>query len=420
MLTAHTANDERSSGHAASSSVTVAKNVQAPPVKQRSAAAPNSGSTLKAKVPPPVPPRGSPRKRDSDAYQQQQQLEGGSSRALSTTPGIQKKTKNIQSLVNKFSKSPHKDTLTVPPHDSPLPRFGEQRSPSNVRDWLELHDLFEASPVPAPPATISPPSPTPLHQIPAPPQSQIEAFKRTRQDSAVSSQVSNKPQIAAIQKLKVQRKDSMISTTSSNYSAARSRASQSRPLNHIDIFQRQNSALISRRSSAASIVYNFPPIPSEHSERSSAPITSYRDARAPRAAKRHEKRMQYLRYADMALADDNDDQFEDNIVQSMHAFVEVKRELENAKRTRKQRVMPVPQEPDPETELKLTRQNLKPVSSSSGDAVPKTHARKVRSANKPEPKMKSKNVPSTISEGFASSYTLNPLTNSRRSSFVEF
>ncbi|GBO99507.1 Phosphatidylinositol 4-phosphate 5-kinase type-1 alpha [Eumeta japonica] len=97
----------------------------------------------KAKVPPPVPPRGSPRKRDSsDVYQQQ---EGGSSRALSTTPGIQIKTINVKSLVNKFSTLPHKDTLKVS-HDSPLPRFGDRRSPSNVRDWHNAILQFDTTP----------------------------------------------------------------------------------------------------------------------------------------------------------------------------------------------------------------------------------------------------------------------------------
>ncbi|XP_037828307.1 uncharacterized protein LOC119616139 isoform X1 [Lucilia sericata] len=412
-MSAHTTGDERSSGHAASSSSSVLKTIQAPPVKQRSAAASSSGSTLKAKVPPPVPPRGSPRKRDSDAYQQQ---EGGSSRALSTTPGIHLNV-NVKRLVNKFSNPSHKDTLTVP-HDSPLPRFGEQRSPSNVRDWLDLHDLFEGVSV------TEPPPPPPLQRTQTPIQPHIENLKKIRKDSAISytsSKYSGAPplQVAAIQKLKLQRKDSVISSASSNYSAARSRISQSRPLNHIDLFQRQNSGLVSRRSSAASIVHNFPPIPSEHSERSSIiPNITNSKLRETRANKRREKRMQYLRYADMALADDNDEAYEDNLIQSMHAFVEVKHELENNKRPRKQRVVVVQEESEPE-ELNVKKKNRKAISSNSGDVV--KNPNKVRSTtNKPEPKKRSKNVPSTISEGLASSYSLNPLTPSRRSSVFEF
>lgn len=410
VLSTHSTGDDRSAGHAATSSSSVLKNFQAPPVKQRSAVASSSGSTLKAKVPPPVPPRGSPRKRDSDAYQQQ---EGGSSRALSTTPGIQIKTINVKSLVNKFSTLPHKDTLQVP-HDSPLPRFGEQRSPSNVRDWLELHDLFEGIPAP------EPPPPPPLHRAQAPLKSQIDDLKKTRKNSTIShtsSKYSGVPplQVAAIQKLKLQRKDSVISSTSSNYSAARSGKSHSRPLNHIDLFQRQNSGLVSRRSSAASIVYSFPPIPSEHSERSCPPANNTNEVRVSRATKRHEKRMQYLRYADMALADNNTDTYEDNIIQSMHAFVEVKHELENSKRSRKPRVVSLSQEPE---QTNLKRDKRKTVNPNSGDGVKIPN--KIRNAKKPEPKQRSKNVPSTISEGFASNYTLNPLTISRRSSFVEF
>lgn len=418
--------DDRSS----SSGTSVLKSIQAPPVKQRSTAASSSGSTLKAKVPPPVPPRGSPRKRDSDAYQQQ---EGGSSRALSTTPGIEYfNTINVKSLVNKFSTLPHKNTLQVPPHDSPLPRFGERRSPSNVRDWLELHDLFEGIPKSQP---VSPPSPPPLKRT----QKQTSLFqnetkkeplKKIHQSSQESSRKSvvipappppPPPQIAAIQKLKLERKDSVVSTSSSNYSAARSRKSLSRPVNHVDLFQRQNNGLVSRRSSAASIVHNFPPIPSEHSERSNSSkfkTPQSRESREPRASKRREKRLQYMRYADMALGDDNAEPYEDNIIQSMHAFVEVKHELENSKHSRKQRVITVSQETEDEN---LHQGKKKSKANKSGDGVIVTN--KVRTANKPEPRKKSKNVPSTISEGFASSYTLNtlnPLSNSRRSSFVEF
>ncbi|XP_073811264.1 phosphatidylinositol 4-phosphate 5-kinase 59B isoform X4 [Musca autumnalis] len=355
-------------GHASTSGTL--KSMAAPPVKQRNPSAMQSGTggtssssagaTLKAKVPPPVPPRGSPRRRgDSDSYQHQQQLEGGgggsvsggggSNRALSTTPGIETQTKQKKHRTKK-AKTPtlnsHNDddnnnddlylyrdrdrkrsgsnnTLQPPgPPPEELPRFGDRRSPSNVRDWLEMHDLFEGiggggpeSPT-ATAAPVAPPQPPP---IPPPP-----------------------PQIAALQKM-MRRKDSVRSNASSSYSAARSRTSHVRPLNHIDLFHRQNNLMAGRRPSvAASIVYNFPPIPSEVSERSvprhstaAAGEDSRRETRSQRALRKREKRLQYMQYADMALADDSCEPFEDNLLQSMHAFIEVKQDLEKSHKTKR-------------------------------------------------------------------------------------
>lgn len=426
------------------------KSMAAPPVKQRNPASNSategrngggSGNTLKAKVPPPVPPRGSPRKRgDSDAYQHQQLLQqegggggggGGSSRALSTTPGIESKTKlKKHRTKEKTPLSSHNDhndddkdrnntntTLQVPNPEIPLPRFGEKRSPSNVRDWLELHDLFDGiggNPVPI---VGKPP--------PIPPQ----------------------PQIEAIQKLR--RKDSVRSITSSTYSAARSRISHTRPLNHVDMFHRQNNLMAGRRPSvAASIVYSFPPIPSEVSERSIS-LASNREERASRSLKKREKRMQYMQYADMALADENNEPFEDNLLQSMHAFIEVKQELEKSHKKRYRKTnLPLDTEMEGEAEAQddqISRSSVYNDDDDDGggsEVVGRSHnkyyphTRWVKTTERrpsPEPKPKKKknrtktrkNDDTTktpyMTDGFPSSTSLNPpILSSRRSSFVEF
>ncbi|KAL9913919.1 phosphatidylinositol 4-phosphate 5-kinase type-1 alpha isoform X6 [Glossina fuscipes] len=74
LLTAHktalatTAGGEGGASSSTALTTAVTKSSKAPPVKQRGPAPPSSGgNALKAKVPPPVPPRGSPRKRDSDS-----------------------------------------------------------------------------------------------------------------------------------------------------------------------------------------------------------------------------------------------------------------------------------------------------------------------------------------------------------------
>lgn len=429
------------------------KSMAAPPVKQRNPASNSategrngggSGNTLKAKVPPPVPPRGSPRKRgDSDAYQHQQLLQqegggggggGGSSRALSTTPGIESKTKlKKHRTKEKTPLSSHNDhndddmdkkntntntTLQVPNPEIPLPRFGEKRSPSNVRDWLELHDLFDGiggNPVPI---VGKPP--------PIPPQ----------------------PQIEAIQKLR--RKDSVRSITSSTYSAARSRISHTRPLNHVDMFHRQNNLMAGRRPSvAASIVYSFPPIPSEVSERSIS-LASNREERASRSLKKREKRMQYMQYADMALADENSEPFEDNLLQSMHAFIEVKQELEKSHKKRYRKTnLPLDTEMEGEAETQEDQISRSSVYNDDDDdgggseVVGRSHNKyyphtrwvkttERRPSPEPKPMKKKKNRTKPrknddttktpyMTDGFPSSTSLNPpILSSRRSSFVEF
>ncbi|XP_037952447.1 phosphatidylinositol 4-phosphate 5-kinase type-1 beta-like isoform X1 [Teleopsis dalmanni] len=76
----------------------------------------NASSTKKLKIPPPVPPRGSPRKRNADEQFMPQ-------RALPTSD------------CNCYSKRKYLEVEL-------FPRFGEKRSPSNVSDWLEVHEIF--------------------------------------------------------------------------------------------------------------------------------------------------------------------------------------------------------------------------------------------------------------------------------------
>lgn len=442
-----------SAGATTSHSAITLKSVGPPPVKQRTPAASAarsaaaSGSTLKAKVPPPVPPRGSPRKRDSDAFQQHQLQEGGgSSRALSTTPGIETRTKlkkhktkekrplsshndNKNANANENDNGYDNDTTTklqVPTED--MPRFGEKRSPSNVRDWLELHDLFEG----------------------------LGDSPQTGKTSQAAPPLPPSPQIAALQNLR--RKDSVRSITSSTYSAARSRISHNRPLNHVDMFHRQNHMMAGRRPSVAtSIVYNFPPLPSEHSDRSSGPLKHRsREERESRALKKREKHMQYLNYADMALAADNCEPYEDNLLQSMHAFIEVKQDLEKSRKARKMRPNLIKPETDDNHSISMASStdlyaaanyNYNDVKDYDNDDVddgggnpshrlrgdkikmktvananPKTKSKtKAKTKKKQESHTKkSKNTPSnTATNAFSSDYILDPPFSSRRSSFVE-
>lgn len=170
-----------------------------------------------------------------------------------------------------------------------MPRFGERRSPSNVQDWLELHDLFDVC------DTVPHPSASPASR----------------------------------------RRESLQSA----YSVVRSESShrQQQPprlLNHVDIFQRQNSFMArSERSSVGSIVRSFPPIRAESYRTARTSVSAQSSHRSPRRMqqqlKRHEKRNRYLHYVDLALGDDNcDSGQEDNLLQSVSAFLEVKRELE--------------------------------------------------------------------------------------------
>uniref|UniRef100_A0A1A9WI95 PIPK domain-containing protein n=1 Tax=Glossina brevipalpis TaxID=37001 RepID=A0A1A9WI95_9MUSC len=363
----------------------VTKSSKPPPVKQRGPAPQASGgNTLKAKVPPPVPPRGSPRKRDSDSGVHGTEP---STRTLST-PGSKVNANNFlkpdtlsNNLTNSLPKKANRKELKVDDLKPP-PRFGEHRSPSNVHDWLELHEMFniknddtnqEFPPKPAPPPPPPPPPPT----APLPP-------TLSKPDSSIQ------PHPLPLQLHHLTRRESMRSVSSSVYSAARSRTSHSRLRSHVDIFQRQNSLLSrSDRSSVGSIVHSFPPIRPQEIEIIVSPYS--RELRESRRLKKREKRVQYLHYAGAALADNEEldaNDLGDNLLQSMHAFMEVKDDLEKTRWPKKTRLRPAPPPPtSAQTQISPTGKHT-------------------RLGNKLG------NLPSTISEGFPSSYSTTPSCSS--------
>jgi len=201
-----------------------------------------------------------------------------------------------------------------------MPRFGDRRSPSNVQDWLELHDLFDA-PNSAPRAPPTPSAPLP------------------------------EPTVALLRRSSLRRRDSLHSAYSTARSESSFRHQQPRLLNHVDIFQRQNSFVArSERSSVGSIVRNFPPIRAESyrsgRSRSSGSIPSQRSPRRANQVKleRQQRRKRYFHYVDLALGgEDCENQEEDNLLQSVSAFLEVKRELESDRRPKR----PLPKLTDP-------------------------------------------------------------------------
>uniref|UniRef100_A0A1B0AM27 PIPK domain-containing protein n=1 Tax=Glossina palpalis gambiensis TaxID=67801 RepID=A0A1B0AM27_9MUSC len=380
LLTAHktalatTAGGEGGASSSTALTTAVTKSSKAPPVKQRGPAPPSSGgNTLKAKLPPPVPPRGSPRKRDSDSGVHGTEP---STRTLST-PGSKVNANNFlkpdtlsNNLNNSLPKKVNRKELKVDDLKPP-PRFGEHRSPSNVHDWLELHEMFSVE---------NGHTNQELPPRPPPPQSTLP-----------KTESSTQPHPLPLQLQHLTRRESMQSASSSVYSAARSRTSHTRLRSHVDIFQRQNSLLSrSDRSSVASIVHSFPPIRPLESEIIVSPYS--RELRESRRLKKREKRVQYLHYAGAALADNEEvdaNDLGDNLLQSVHAFMEVKEDLEKTRWPKKSRLRPAPAPPtSAQTQISPTGK----------------HARLGNKLG---------NVPSTISEGFPSSYSLNPL-NSRR------
>lgn len=250
-----------------------------PPVRQRASTSGSAAGALKARVPPPVPPRGSPRRKDTQ----------DSSRAHSTTPGTAAASAYDLYSNSAASVSVSSCNLLQLPSEA-MPRFGERRSPSNVQDWLELHDLFDV---------CDSPSPSPAVALVSP------ARRRESVQSVRSESSYRQPQ-------------------------------PPRLLTHVDIFQRQNSFMArSDRSSVGSIVRSFPPIRAESYRTARTSVSALSSHRSPRRQqqqqqlKRHEKRNRYLHCADLALGDDScDSGQEDNLLQSVSAFLEVKRELE--------------------------------------------------------------------------------------------
>lgn len=106
-----------------------------PPLKQKS-------NIVKAKVPPPVPPRGSPNARRGQTHK-------GSSASIGSR-GTQGKNNKI--LVGKYSDGPinqideaikarYGKTKLNNQSLGQTPVFGDRKSPTNVKDWLELNDF---------------------------------------------------------------------------------------------------------------------------------------------------------------------------------------------------------------------------------------------------------------------------------------
>lgn len=306
------------------------------------------GSAAKSKVPPPVPPRGSPRRKKSDGHNEV-------ARAISNTGtySIGNKNKNkknnrqtdtvhlpvesslptpistvktVKPKQNKFLDATTSSTLKV--EERPLPRFGERRSPSNVQDWLELHDLFDID--------LPPP-------IPPPPQLSAKALNRVPPSRPVKSPESvHSPMINRKTCRSIAPSESVKSTYSTARSEVRSHKSYRYNLLHrVDMFQRQNS-IISRhgRPSIGSIVYNFPPIEPEPPE---LPLSNTNDNAKSfrRSQQKSNKHQRMFQYADMALRDERlEDEHEENLLQSVNAFVEVKKEIESKFKPRKSRPPP--------------------------------------------------------------------------------
>lgn len=99
---------------------------------------------IKSKVPPPVPPRGSPRDRRGG-----HQSSSSRSMAYETNTkedkhsGSRSVSKSNRYLVPSTAKRGVCQDLTVPNQNDfeMVPKFGACRSPSCVDDWLELNDL---------------------------------------------------------------------------------------------------------------------------------------------------------------------------------------------------------------------------------------------------------------------------------------
>lgn len=120
-----------------------------PPLKQKT-------GIIKSKVPPPVPPRGSPRV-DRRTSASSNKSAGISPRGTPPSTGsqnylndkyfdvIQPNPNNMCRLTpQKLYQKSNRSKFTEPRSPTPQPIFGERRSPTCVRDWLEVND-FAAS-----------------------------------------------------------------------------------------------------------------------------------------------------------------------------------------------------------------------------------------------------------------------------------
>lgn len=314
----------------------------------------------KSKVPPPVPPRGSPRRKKSDGHNE---VGRGVSNTGRYSIGSNNKETSIQTdIVNhsvksssptiastfKTVKTPEqklpqaKNTLQV--MEKPLPRFGECRSPSNVQDWLELHDLFDID--------LPPP-------LPPPPKIQTLATSR-KPSRPLSPDSVNSPTKNRTICRSIAPSDSIKSTYSTARSEVRSHRSYRYNLLHrVDVLQRQNSVMSrSGRPSIGSIVYNFPPIDADPPEipfpRSSENLKSYR-----RSQQKSNKHRKIFQYADMALRDERFEVEQDeNLLQSVTAFVEVRNEIESKFKSRKSHPPPaIPSNMQNQNEKQETKKN---------------------------------------------------------------
>lgn len=296
----------------------------------------------KSKVPPPVPPRGSPGRKKSDGHNDV--ARGVSNTGIYSIASNKKKNSIQTDIVNHYIKSSSptivstfksvkirrqklpKTNKTLEIMEKPLPRFGERRSPSNVQDWLELHDLFDID--------LPPP-------LPSPPKLQTLATNR-KPSRPLSTESVNSPTKNRKACHSIAPSDSIKSTYSTARSEVRSRKSYRYNLLHrVDMLQRQNSVMSrSGRPSIGSIVYNFPPIEPDPPEipfpRSSEIPKSYR-----RSQQKSNKHRRMFQYAEMALRDERFEVEQDeNLLQSVNAFVEVRNEIESKFKSRKSRPPP--------------------------------------------------------------------------------
>lgn len=110
-----------------------------PPLKQKS-------NIVKAKVPPPVPPRGSPNARRGQTHK------GGPSGSSASIGSRGTQGKNIKIVVDRYSDGPinqideaikarYGKTKLNNQNLGQTPVFGDRKSPTNVKDWLELNDF---------------------------------------------------------------------------------------------------------------------------------------------------------------------------------------------------------------------------------------------------------------------------------------
>lgn len=99
-----------------------------PPLKQKS-------NIVKAKVPPPVPPRGSPNARRGQTHK------GGPSGSSASIGSRGTQGKNIKIVVDKYSDGPLNRIDEAIKVRYGLTKLNNRKSPTNVEDWLELNDF---------------------------------------------------------------------------------------------------------------------------------------------------------------------------------------------------------------------------------------------------------------------------------------